>query len=315
MRAVVLEGPYSVAIGVVPDARVEPTDVPRADHLCPDLRQTAAQAGRVLGHVTLAKQMGALPIDFSKGDPVQQILEARRRNAPRARGAENVPGVMCGIEAVADRALDWLDATAENPAIVIETLIHLASPTGRIGSAGLYVPHDPGGMNPHANRGEFRISFGKLWGSAPGRLRSRATRPNCATVSPMGDEHRGGDLRTVLVTEDDEDLRELVVMTLESAGYQVETARNGLEALQRVSLHMPDLILLDMRMPVMNGWEFAAEYLRRYENRALRAPIVVVTAAEHVAKRAQEIHADGYLAKPFSLDELSAKVGLHLAAA
>lgn len=108
-----------------------------------------------------AAEIGATPIDFSKGDPVEQILEARR---PRlAPGDDKMPGVMCGIEAVGYQARDWAHPEVENPAIVLEALIHLVNPTGRIGSVGLYVPHDPGGINPHAKRGEFRISFGRLW--------------------------------------------------------------------------------------------------------------------------------------------------------
>lgn len=117
---------------------------------------------------------------------------------------------------------------------------------------------------------------------------------------------------SVLVTEDDEDLLDLIVLMLESEGYHVWTAHNGQEALDRLSEGMPDLILLDMRMPVMNGWEFAAEYHRRYADTAHKAPIIVVTAAEHVAKRAQEIQAEDYLAKPFTPDELVRKVGAHV---
>jgi CheY-like chemotaxis protein len=64
---------------------------------------------------------------------------------------------------------------------------------------------------------------------------------------------------------------------------------------------MPGLILLDMRMPVMNGWEFAREYRARH-GRA--APIVVVTAAEDARARAQEIGADAWLEKPFDLDDV-----------
>src|SRR5262249_21293589 len=106
-------------------------------------------------------QIGAVPIDFSKGDPVEQIFEARSRKLHR--GEEKMPGVMCGIEAVGYQAIDWADPTTENPARVIEDLIRLVNPTGRIGAVGLYVSNDPGGINPHAKRGEFRLSFGKLW--------------------------------------------------------------------------------------------------------------------------------------------------------
>lgn len=110
----------------------------------------------------VAAALGATPIDFSEGDPVEQILAARRTRSAATREAM-MPGVMCGIEAVGYQALDWGNPTVENPAIVLEALIDLVNPTGRIGSVGLYVPHDPGGINPHAKRGEFRISFGKLW--------------------------------------------------------------------------------------------------------------------------------------------------------
>ncbi|MBX3206214.1 MAG: glutathione-independent formaldehyde dehydrogenase [Labilithrix sp.] len=113
-----------------------------------------------------AAEIGACPIDFRQGDPVEQIVaQRRRRTAGKLRpGEEKMMGVMCGIEAVGYQAIDWSDPTmAENPGRVLEDLIRLVNPTGRIGSVGLYVPNDPGGINPHAKRGEFRLSFGKLW--------------------------------------------------------------------------------------------------------------------------------------------------------
>ncbi|MBX3252209.1 MAG: glutathione-independent formaldehyde dehydrogenase [Myxococcales bacterium] len=113
-----------------------------------------------------AAEVGACPIDFRRGDPVEQIVaERRRKTAGKLRpGEEKMMGVMCGIEAVGYQAIDWSDPTmAENPGRVLEDLIRLVNPTGRIGSVGLYVPNDPGGINPHAKRGEFRLSFGKLW--------------------------------------------------------------------------------------------------------------------------------------------------------
>ena len=109
------------------------------------------------------RQIGAEPIDFRRGDPVEQIFAARRRAGKIHPGEEKIPGVMCGIEAVGYQAVDWADRNVENPARVIEDLIRVVNPTGRIGSVGLYVSNDPGGINPHAKRGEFRLSFGKLW--------------------------------------------------------------------------------------------------------------------------------------------------------
>ena len=62
----------------------------------------------------------------------------------------------------------------------------------------------------------------------------------------------------ILVVDDDEDLQQLLRLVLEGQGYSVETASNGEEALACFERRRPGVILLDMRMPVMNGWEFAA---------------------------------------------------------
>jgi CheY-like chemotaxis protein len=107
------------------------------------------------------------------------------------------------------------------------------------------------------------------------------------------------DGRDVLVVEDDADLSALVEMILVDAGYPVRTAADGAQALDRVAEAMPGLILLDMRMPVMNGWEFARAFAERH-GRA--APIVVVTAAENARARAEEIGAEGWIEKPFDLE-------------
>jgi CheY-like chemotaxis protein len=103
----------------------------------------------------------------------------------------------------------------------------------------------------------------------------------------------------VLVVEDDPDLAALLEMILTDVGYPVRTAGDGAQALARVAERMPGLILLDMRMPVMNGWEFAQAFAERF-GRA--APIVVVTAAENAGARADEIGADGWIEKPFELE-------------
>jgi DNA-binding response OmpR family regulator len=112
----------------------------------------------------------------------------------------------------------------------------------------------------------------------------------------------------VLVVEDDPDLLAVVEMILVDAGYRVRTARDGRTALERVGEEMPSLILLDMRMPVMNGWDFAREFRARHGR---SAPIVVVTAAENARARAHEIDADGFLAKPFDLGDVIAVVERH----
>ena len=107
--------------------------------------------------------------------------------------------------------------------------------------------------------------------------------------------------RSILVVEDDPDLLFLVEMILAESGRRVRTAPEGRAALARVAEEMPGLILLDMRMPGMNGWDFAREFRARH---GAGCPIVVVTAAENARRRAEEIGADAWIAKPFELDEV-----------
>jgi len=108
----------------------------------------------------------------------------------------------------------------------------------------------------------------------------------------------------ILVVDDDPDLREFLRLMLTSMGFEVTSAANGQEAFDVMEGHDPDLILLDMKMPVMNGWEFC----RAIEGRDARPPIVVLTAAPDPACRAAEVHADGWLGKPFEYADLEAIV-------
>jgi CheY-like chemotaxis protein len=110
----------------------------------------------------------------------------------------------------------------------------------------------------------------------------------------------------ILVVEDDPALRSLTEAVLGDAGYEPLTASNGAEALDILAAHQVQLILLDMRMPVMDGWAFAKAYRARP---GPFAPIVVLTAAHDAQKRATEVQAAGWIAKPFDLDHLVATVG------
>ena len=104
----------------------------------------------------------------------------------------------------------------------------------------------------------------------------------------------------VLVVDDEPDIRATVSAMLEIEGYAVTEAANGADALHRVEEQAPDVILLDMRMPVLDGWGFAAELRRRGH----RMPIVVMTAARDAAHWAGEIAASAFVAKPFGFDDL-----------
>jgi CheY-like chemotaxis protein len=87
---------------------------------------------------------------------------------------------------------------------------------------------------------------------------------------------------------------------LETEGYDVDEAANGADALHAIEARPPDLILLDMRMPVLDGWGFAAELRRR----RLDIPVVVMTAARDAARWASEIAAPAFVSKPFRFDDL-----------
>jgi two-component system chemotaxis response regulator CheY len=104
----------------------------------------------------------------------------------------------------------------------------------------------------------------------------------------------------ILVVDDDESILDFVRQALEDEGYDVATATDG-EALELAAKQAPDLILLDMRMPIVDGWEFARTYA---QTPGPHARVIVMTAARDAATIAADIHAAGYLAKPFTLDQL-----------
>ncbi|HVH40751.1 MAG TPA: response regulator [Labilithrix sp.] len=112
-------------------------------------------------------------------------------------------------------------------------------------------------------------------------------------------------MASVLIVEDDASLRELLAMMLEGEGLSVETAANGKEALEVLARRPPGVILLDMRMPIMDGWQFCREMDRRGGR---RPAVVVVTAATDPATRAREVRADAWLSKPFDRETLVALI-------
>lgn len=105
----------------------------------------------------------------------------------------------------------------------------------------------------------------------------------------------------VLVIDDDPSIRQAVAYALEDEGYQVDEASDGQVALESVARQHPDVILLDMKMPGTDGWEFTKLYRERYDH---QAPIIVITAAQDAAQRAADVEAESYLSKPFDLDVL-----------
>lgn len=114
----------------------------------------------------------------------------------------------------------------------------------------------------------------------------------------------------ILVVEDDFDIRDTLAQILEAEGYIVSGAANGLEALEllrRDGAGAPALILLDLMMPVMNGWQFRAEQLQ--DPKLASIPVVVISADASVHQKAASIEAAGFLKKPVQLDTLLETVG------
>jgi two-component system, chemotaxis family, chemotaxis protein CheY len=106
--------------------------------------------------------------------------------------------------------------------------------------------------------------------------------------------------RPILVVDDDPTILATVSETLDLEGYPVLTAANGAEALEAFERESPALVLLDMRMPVLDGWGF----VRLARERGLDPRVIVMTAAADARRWASEIGAQGVLAKPFDLEDL-----------
>lgn len=113
----------------------------------------------------------------------------------------------------------------------------------------------------------------------------------------------------ILVVEDERDISALVAYHLAREGYRVRTAEGGPEALEAMASERPDLIVLDLMLPGLSGYEVLGEMRRRPE--LVDVPVVLLTARRDEADRVKgfELGADDYLTKPFSPRELVLRVG------
>jgi two-component system chemotaxis response regulator CheY len=114
--------------------------------------------------------------------------------------------------------------------------------------------------------------------------------------------------KDVLIVEDEPYLCDLVADVLESEGHRARKAANGLDALARVAERPPQLILLDLMMPVMDGWEFMAALKSSSDWRDI--PVVIITAVYDVARTQRETGAKAIVTKPFDIDQLADVVRL-----
>ena len=104
----------------------------------------------------------------------------------------------------------------------------------------------------------------------------------------------------VLVVDDDAAIRRVIAAVLEDEGYRVCLADHGREALDRIAEYPPQLVVLDLQMPVMSGWELHEELRACHPG----IPVVFMTAGGSACSEARRHGADGYLAKPFDLTPL-----------
>lgn len=113
----------------------------------------------------------------------------------------------------------------------------------------------------------------------------------------------------ILVVEDDVAVRNLMAVTLETRGYRYHLARNGSEALIEVTTHQPDVMLLDLGLPDMDG----VEIIRKVRSWSVM-PIIVISARSEDADKVEALDAgaDDYLTKPFSVDEMLARLRVAL---
>jgi CheY-like chemotaxis protein len=108
----------------------------------------------------------------------------------------------------------------------------------------------------------------------------------------------------VLVVDDDPDVRRLTESVLSAHGYHVAVAAHGQEAIQRLRDQCPDLIVLDLNMPVMNGWQFRTEQRYRTDAKCAAVPVLLMTSEDNAVAHAETLQAVGVVTKPFDPDEL-----------
>lgn len=121
-----------------------------------------------------------------------------------------------------------------------------------------------------------------------------------------------GSRTRVLVIDDDDAVCELLRQSLSDRGFAVATVQHGAAALELVKHHQPAVILVDLRMPIMDGWAFVEQYRRMADP---PASIVLLSAVKDLEATAKRLGAEGFVRKPFQIEELTAAVQRCLASA
>jgi len=114
--------------------------------------------------------------------------------------------------------------------------------------------------------------------------------------------------KSILLVDDEPDLVQLVTLRLQGVGYQVRPAYDGQEALEQVKKEIPDLIILDLMLPKMDGYKVCR--LLKFDERYKKIPVLIFTARaqEEDIRLAMECGADAYLTKPFEAKALLSRL-------
>jgi len=114
--------------------------------------------------------------------------------------------------------------------------------------------------------------------------------------------------KSILVADDDPDIVNIVAMSLEAQGYVVFKAANGQEAVEQARQHTPDLIFMDMMMPVLSGYEAVSELKADETTRGIPIVGLSAKAMSNDLERALDVGIDGYITKPFRISQILSTV-------
>jgi len=117
---------------------------------------------------------------------------------------------------------------------------------------------------------------------------------------PAGERSLG----RVLVVDDDEVIRQLIAVNLQLEGFEVATAVDGRDCLDKVAEVAPDVITLDVMMPRLDGWVTAVKLRENPATRDIRVVLITARAQDYDIRRGREIGVDAYITKPFDPDDL-----------
>ncbi len=118
--------------------------------------------------------------------------------------------------------------------------------------------------------------------------------------------------KKILIVDDDRDFVEILYARLSSFGYEIITAGDGVEGLEKVRSSTPDLIILDIMMPRMDGYDLCR--LLKFDEKYKAIPVIMLTAKSQDIDRVMgnKVGADEYITKPFEIKDLIGKVRKHL---